>query len=209
MIKLVHLLCVPEHEREVNSVKCLEQLEPEIKYIKHVNPPYKEKPPVKTCHRPHAVTHRQGQRGQLWCGHYGAFLAHKRAVIEEFDADFLMICECDCQITIPHLDFINEVKEACQFIEQENISYLSFGNNEPNIKYSSGKFTVTPDIFKTHCILFPKKTKDFLINSFNNAPWDNIDFFYNRIFRDRKIAISNQQLAVQVGESLIDIKIKL
>jgi hypothetical protein len=203
------LLCVPEHQREIDSVKCIEKIQQDIKYVKHINHPYTEKPPVESCYRPFAVTHKRGHKGQLWCGHYGAFLAHKRAIFEEFGSDFLLICECDCQLTIPHVDFLRELDRACAFMEKENIAYMSFGNDEKNIQYSNDKYTLVNQIFKTHCILFPKKSKEFLLKSFNESPWDNIDFFYNRIFNGQKIAISNQPFAKQVGKSLIDFQIKI
>lgn len=207
-IDLVHLLCVPEHQREKDSVECLQKLQSHVRYIKHLNPPYTEKPPVDNCHRPLSVVHKHGAKGQLWCGHYGAFLAHKRAVLEEFNSDFLLICECDCYLNISHSEFINELNKACDFIEKQNIAYMSFGNEEPNITYSNHDYTIVSQIFKTHCILFPRSSKEFLVNAFHNCAWDNIDFFYNRIFAGQRLAITNKVFAKQIGNSLIDQHVK-
>jgi hypothetical protein len=208
-INLVHLLCVPQDQREKDSVICLEPLQNKLNYIKHVNPPYTEKPPADSCYRPNAVTHKRGKRGQLWSGHYGAFLAHKKAVFEEFSSDYLLICECDCQLTISCAEFLQELDQACSFMEKEDIAYMSFGNEELETVYSKSEYTIVPQIFKTHCIMFPKKSKQILVNAFLHLPWDNIDFFYNRVFAGKKIAISNKVLARQKGNSLIDTPIKI
>jgi hypothetical protein len=69
---------------------------------------------------------------------------------------------------------------------------------------SPGKYTVVRGIFKSHCVIFPKSIKDYMVGCYDTHPWDNDDFWKNWIFKDHKIAITNKTLAVQLGHSLID-----
>ena len=207
-IKLVHLLCRPEDEREKRSVSHLSPLKAfGIDYVTHVNEPYTQTPPKKFCRRPDAVTDSvPGTSGQLWAGHYGAFLAWKRAIETEFDTDYLMICECDCTLLVPPEIFYKEVLRPCGFMERNNVVYLSFGNTNTTTEEekSPGKYTIVPQIFKSHCVLFPRKVKDYMIQCYQEYPWDNDDYWRNWIFRGHRLAITNKTLAVQLGHSLIN-----
>jgi hypothetical protein len=210
-IKIVHLLCVPDDVRERKSVQHIRPLgDMGVQYVAHVNPPYKDTPPREFCRRPNMVTENNpGVPGQLWAGHYGAFLAWRRAVETEFsdDLDFLMVCECDCLLLVPPDVFLKEVYEACEYMEEANVVYLSFGNKDTQDKDKSpGKYTVVSGIFKSHCILFSKNIRDYMIRCYSERPWDNDDFWKNWIFEKYRIAITNQTLAVQMGYSLVENK---
>jgi hypothetical protein len=49
--------------------------------------------------------------------------------ISEFDdLDFIIVCEGDCIIEVPIEEFVSKVYEACKIINNEDISYFSFGD---------------------------------------------------------------------------------
>jgi hypothetical protein len=64
--------------------------------------------------------------------HYGCFEAFKIGILSEFDndLDFLIVCEGDCIIEVPIEEFIDKVNQVCGIVNQEDISYFSFGDTK-------------------------------------------------------------------------------
>lgn len=203
--KLVHLLCVPEQQREIDSAACLSPLTAcGIEYTPHVNSPFKGVPPKEKCRRPHdVITEPPFVAGKLWAGHYGAWEAHKRAVQTEFSTDFLMVCECDCWLVVKPDAFAEAVAKTCKLMRERDIAYVSLGNME-EFTPSKDFLTTVTQIFRTHCILFNGSVREYLQRAFDNSPWDNIDFWLNGVFKTHRMALTSSVYAVQAGQSLID-----
>jgi hypothetical protein len=215
-IKIVHLLCRPTHDREVASIASIAPLNDlGIKYVQHCNrPTYQFPPDAINCRRFHDLSFTFAP-GKLWPGHYGAWQAHLRAFQYEFteDLDFFMIAECDCILRVSPEIFAREVFDSADYMANRDVEYLSFGGHNVNstndrfIEHNPEGWTIVSHIFKTHCIMFTRATRDFVLRSFYTAPWDNIDFWYNSIYQGHRIAIHNEILAEQwVGGSLVDLK---
>jgi GR25 family glycosyltransferase involved in LPS biosynthesis len=131
-IKLVHLLSLPEEERERESIKNLSKLSRfGITYIQHINKPYTELPPKDSCRYPDKVGMKPGYHIKT-PGAYGCYLAHKNAVLKEFsdDVDFLLVCECDCVMLVELREFYNELLKICNTLEKErDIVYVNLGSD--------------------------------------------------------------------------------
>jgi hypothetical protein len=96
----------------------------------------------------------------------------KTATPSEFDKDldFIIVCEGDCIIEVPIEEFVSKVYEACKIINNEDISYFSFGDTKvldmgwhqsdvreiPNQDLAF----ITNKIIGTQCIMFPIKKKE-------------------------------------------------
>jgi autotransporter strand-loop-strand O-heptosyltransferase len=210
-IKLVHLLTRPDDEREVASVKSLEPLRKwGVDYKQHINEPETQYPQDNTPITNHIIKKP---------GYYGAYKAFRRAIEEEFteDIDYLMICECDCILTIPHKKFIDKLHNICdRVINKYEISYFSFGATgngdivwSENIQHLDNDTFLTNKIILAHCILFPKNIRKWLLQRTKDVGWDSPDIWLNYVFENKRKAIIREPLAVQhEGMSLIDNEIK-
>jgi hypothetical protein len=152
--------------------------------------------------------------------HYGCFESFKNGIISEFDKDldFLIVCEGDCLIEVPIDEFINKVKESCNIIIENDIQYFSFGDTKtldfgwpqsnvikeiPN----QDLLFITDKIIGLQCIMFPRKTREFLHQQLRNHKWDCADTYFNLIFAEHNLnmGILKNRITTQAdGVSLID-----
>lgn len=212
-IKLVHLLSNPSSEREKRSIRCLAPMAQfGIDYIQHVNIPLTILPEQA----------KQKDRPNLNAGHLGCYMAFQSAIHNEFqDYDFLMICECDCKLLVSHNDFYLAILKACDEITKNKIDYFSFGDTkdlEAGVLqseyfggYDSDFAFETNKVIGIQSIMFPKSSKQFLLDKFHSEPWSGMDIWFNGIFKEegRKIGIVKNRLTSQFdGVSLIDNKQK-
>ena len=231
-VKLVHLQTTINDDREQKSRQSLSKVsEHGIEYVLHQNEPYKSLPPSHNCIRPQCVSmelfdeekvNRLGTA--LTPSHYGCFDSFKTGILSEFDddLDFLIVCEGDCLIEVPMNEFIDKVNRACELVNQEGIEYFSFGDtktldfgwHQSNVIRevpNQDLLFITDKIIGLQCIMFPKKTKEFLFEQLRTHKWDAADIYFNTIFREfnRTMGILNERITTQAdGESLIDNEFK-
>ena len=221
-VKLVHLLTRPEDERERASVESLKVLANYgIDYVQHINEPYVDEPPLDKAF-PHPPS-------PLSSGHYGAWTSFKKGVIDGFkdDHDFLILCECDCILTIEPNKFIEILNEVCEGVNQKDISYFSFGdrmvdgelNSPVHLEYDdTDLYYQTYKIVLAHMTLMPKKVFPYLLDCYEKIGWDSPDTWFNHVFQTHplvgdimgltegfKMGILYDEVAKQhEGKSLID-----
>ena len=233
-IKIVHLQTTNNLEKEQVSRESLQPLvNYGFEYALHQNIPFASLPPSHNSLRPSCVSKSLfdgavSERGEtaLTPAHYGCFESFKNGILSEFsdDLDFLMVCEGDCLIEIPHEEFVKTVYDACKIIQKENIEYFSFGdthtldsNNwlqstEIYLPQNQNLLFVTNKIIGLQCILFPKSVKTFLFDRLLNEKWDAADVYFNHIFNwgEKKMGILKNRVTTQVdGFSLLDKEIKI
>jgi len=227
-IKLVHLQTTNNDEREQLSRQSLQQVIPHgIKYTLHTNELYKSLPPSHNCVRPQCVSMELFDEEQvkqfgtaLTPAHYGCYESFKNAILSEFDddLDFLIVCEGDCIIEVPIDDFIQKLNQSCEIISQANIEYFSFGDtktldfgwHQSNVIEdipNQDLLFITDKIIGLQCIMFPRKTKEFLHQQLRTHKWDCADTYFNMIFAEYglKMGILKNRITTQAdGVSLID-----
>lgn len=201
---LVHLLTTPDAPRERRSVADVAQVaEVGIDYVQHRNRPRTTTPPRDTCRRPDAVTSFEDASfpndWQLGPGHFGCFLAHRRAVFAEFDEslDLFVICECDCVFDGSAEDFLDLLIEARDHMARTGTLYLSLGIGWDGP--TDQRFEAVERIFRTHCVVFAPPARAVLRNAFLWEPWDTIDYWYNEVFAGLPMAIATRAFAHQAG----------
>jgi hypothetical protein len=224
-IKLLHLQTTNNDDREIHSRKSLENvIDYGIEYVLHQNPVYTSLPPLHTSLRPHNVRMEKYSIGDpeygkaLTPSHYGCFESFKIGIMSEFDKDldFLMVCEGDCIIETEMMDFIAKVNEVCDIVNREGITYFSFGDTKTLdfrweqsdiIKEIPGQnlLFITNKIIGLQCIMFPLKSREFLLEKLRLAKWDCMDTFFNIIFGGTNMGILKNRITTQAdGYSLID-----
>jgi hypothetical protein len=229
-IKLVHLQTTLNDERERLSRESVQQVEKYgIKYVLHTNEPYTSLPPSHNCVRPFDVRMEKytdptsdDYGYALTPSHYGCFESFKIGILSEFDPqlDFLIVCEGDCIIEVPIEEFINKVKEVCQIVDNEDISYFSFGDvktldfgwHQSNVVReipNQDLLFITDKIIGLQCIMFPKKTREYLFEQLRTHKWDCADTYFNIIFSGKNMGILKERITTQAdGYSLIDKEVK-
>jgi hypothetical protein len=231
-IKLVHLQTTNNDEREILSRESLQQVSKYgIEYVLHTNELYKSIPPSHNCVRPQCVsmelfdeetTNRLGTA--LTPAHYGCFESFKNGIISEFDKDldFLIVCEGDCLIEVPIEEFIDKVKQVCDTVIESDIQYFSFGDtktldfawHQSNVIKeipNQDLLFITDKIIGLQCIMFPRKTREFLYEQLRNHKWDCADSYFNLIFIEHglNMGILKNRITTQAdGVSLIDKEFK-
>jgi hypothetical protein len=227
-IKLVHLQTTQNEDREKLSRKSLQQVIPYgIEYVLHQNELYTSLPPVHTSIRPHNVRMSKYENvndpeygNALTPAHYGCFEAFKIGILSEFDndLDFLIVCEGDCIIEVPIEEFIDKVNQVCSIVNQENISYFSFGDtktldfgwHQSNVVRevpNQDLLFITDKIIGLQCIMFPKKVRKTIMSQLRTHRWDCADTFFNIICGEQRLTmgILKERITTQAdGISFID-----
>jgi hypothetical protein len=215
-IKLIHLLTDVNSVREKSSIKSLESInELGINYIQNINEvysgdDYKIRKPIYL-----------GNHGP---GHWGLFQSFKKAIEQEFteDLDGIIICECDCIISVELEEFVKLINEGLEVCREHLINYISFGpsgSSDGRIVESKvieshsnyGSFFLTDRIIQTHCIMFPRHSREYLLRQLNSGTWDTLDWWINWAFGEctkiapNRFGILRKSVAYQhEGMSLID-----
>ena len=213
-IKLAHILTDLSAEREIASVESLSVLSNfGIQYIQQINIPYKGEDWKSIKNWANDIYPHHGP------GHYGAFQSFKKAILENFtsDIDGLILCECDCVLSVDPLVFSEQVKKAEMFCKDKELSLYSFGSSSINDvvhspahefdpKYSHSY--VTDKIVCAHCIFLPASEREFLREEISYRPWETPDVWFNMVFHTRGVSrfgISSETMSKQhPGISLID-----
>jgi autotransporter strand-loop-strand O-heptosyltransferase len=221
-VKIVHLLSKHD-ETEQESIQSISKLKNYgFNYVSHMNPPYNETPIASTCVRPPDIKPEPGGNN-LTSRHYGCYLAFRNAIETEFteDLDFFVICERDAYIEVPYQKFMGIFNHCCEFVNNNQIDYFSFGDRrslvteellseildpQDNVACQTNKF------YCCHMIMFPKSIRTELLDILAKEKWDVADLFFLRVFteRQKKFGITKKRIATQLdGESLINQRIVL
>ena len=161
-IKLVHLLLDPGHKEDIPDSMWYKRMETQAESIKTWHPVAKRlglhsqryskinrtELPVENCADTSIiVTDKNFQGNGLSYGHYGAYLAHRNSIFEEFDdVDAILIVEGDVQFTIDPDEMYNEIVRAYDFASKNNGAMVTFGG----VKFGLNHLTSPDDLIKDY-----------------------------------------------------------
>ena len=206
-VLLLHLLTDVDSDREVKSVNDLKRLSDyNFDYKACVNERYTELPPSENCAFPEIISMEPG--GKLTPAHYGCYLAHKDALVENVDSgyDYMMICECDCGINVDINEFVDEVSYACSVLDKDNISiYYFVHHHDEHIIEDKGRYSKVGCVIGAHCYLIHKSYFKFFVDLYNKTPWNVTDLFFANNLRRFPVAATNKLLTKQyAGYSILE-----
>lgn len=208
-IRLVHILTDIEAEREQASVSSLAPVARfGIEYVQSINVPYVGEKWRAQKNWANDIYPDHSQR------HYGAFHSFRKAVLMNYEPvlDALILCECDCILTVTAKEFSEQVFKAVEFCEVNSLSYYTFGSNECSPVYYVDKDRphsyITDKIICAHCVMFPNRERSFLLSEIAHRPWETPDVWFNMVFHTRGPsrfgAMYNPIAKQHPGYSLID-----
>lgn len=205
-IKCAHLLTTPAELREQRSIISVRKAcaAAGIEYQQAINEPYHGEVPTKM----------ESSRKEIpTSGSYGCWLAHRDAITQHLtDVDALLICECDCLITVSDEEFAARIQNAIKSCRDENLSVVTFGYQHAgrNLGSVGNGIVSTSQFIESHCYLIPISAKADFQRMFEQ-PWDSYDiavtvYFHDRwglkigIFEDRPVAVQANGNSMSNGQ---------
>ena len=186
-IKLMHLVTEPNtNQKEITSALSLQKFcnNTGIKYEQRINKIWKERPPLDTCNRPNDIDDKPGHM-KLSPGHYGCYLAHKNAILEDNnkDYDFVLIFEGDVVIDYDHNELYNSLLRWNDIARKNNLDIIGFGNPIPqnitntieDVHISNNAFVPAQSYLIPHTNL--KRVKEIT----QNSKWDAFDLWIKNV----------------------------
>lgn len=233
-IKLVHLLFDPNYSANIPEMSWLSNIDKQnqsitafdkIKYhfnsytqvYSKVN---RTELPIDTCAYPEIVVEDNTDinRPHLSYGHYGAYKAHKEAILNEFDEslDAIIIIESDVIPLIDDESFVKSIYDGVEFAKNNDASFITFGElklgaRRPNpldelIHYEN--YIKTPHFLCCHCYAILSKERENIKNLLNERKWHAFDIwlFWNYDTRVPMYASKHPLVSEPSGFSTIENK---
>ena len=216
-IKLLHLVTEPEtNEKEKRSIENLKSFceHTDIEYDMRVNKIWKELPPSDTCNRPQDIDWKPQSIGngfgKLTPGHYGCYLAHKNAIIDDENKnyDFILVFEGDTIIDSDFTELYNSLFRFNRIANENNLDLIGFGNpkettNIRGIQIEDIHCDVVPFV-PAQSYLIPQSKLNNWKNKLNNEKWEAWDLWIMNIGQ-MKSGISDKVYTKHLpGFSLVD-----
>jgi hypothetical protein len=227
-IKIVHLLMKPLNgpygEKQKASMDLFNQVKEYVhSYTQQFSFPYTCEIPIDSCADPSCVSEKPEDPNAPWLskGHYGAYLSHSRAVLEEFsdDVDALVIIEGDVVFNLKPADFAFKLFEALEFAEKNDGSLFTFGNvgygqgsdaSRSDTAVKIGNYKKIDHFVCAHCYMITKKEKLQIQEKLRNTKWHAWDIWLYWNYDKRVPIFATPQPLVYEPEgfSMIDLKEK-
>jgi autotransporter strand-loop-strand O-heptosyltransferase len=222
-IQIKHLLTRIEDEREVLSIKSIEQLSKyDFNYQQIINKVYEGLAPIENCLRPLDIS-KDNKPGELYPGaglgwitgrHYGCYLAHRGALEtldEEFD--YTIIFEADAYISSSMDEFVDIIYKSCETMEIQDVYYLSLSDNPSMEKEKVDDYFSRTGFHQTlaHAYIVRNKDKQWWLDRLNDCGWEVSDLWFNYVFKNHpKLRYTtNKSYSNQgAGYSLLDEVVK-
>jgi hypothetical protein len=211
--KVVHIVSDIFSEIEqtsIKSVSSLAEVNSNIEYTVHYNPPAKEIPRDKTP---------LFKNDNLRPGHFGCFEAFRKAIEEDFtdDYDYLVVCERDCILEAEPVEVVEFLRRTYDLMKREDVTYFSFGDtvdldncylqSEKVADLPGGFSYQTNKIIGLQFIIFNRKGREFLKEQFATKGWYGMDIWLTEVYNmgQMKMGILNKRITTQLdGFSIID-----
>ena len=219
-IKIVHLLLNPEHQKDLSderwqsildkqkqSIDCFEKLKYKFhSYTQQYSLINREELPWDTCGE-NAIINETCEGNDSCClsyGHYGAYMAHRRAITQEFsnDLDALIILEGDVITELNSEDFFNTIKKGYELGVERGSKICSFSGNivwlSGNDDYwdkviDLGDFYDVPHFLLGSMYMIYKSERNNIINNLQTHYWHSPDVWLAWVYADKGGLISHKE----------------
>ena len=181
----MHLVTEPEtNPKEIRSVENIKDFceKTGIVYEQRINKIWTESPPKDTCNRPDDVQDKPGYY-KLAPGHYGCFIAHRDAIINEDNKnyDYVLIFEGDVIIDSDYYELYDSLIRFSRIAKEQNQDIIGFGNPHQNRNLNGPKiediYTSISPFIPAQSYLINKEWLPKLQHLFQKLPWDAFDMW--------------------------------
>lgn len=234
-VKMVHLLLNPDYQADIPDEQwgsTISKQNRSIEYFSKIAHKFsassqifsninRTELPVESCASPSNLYHNKNLEVKpytLSYGHYGAYIAHKRGITQEFseECDCILVLEADAYSNMDSIDFYDKVMEAYKFGVEKNASMISlagpyFLSGEDYWAQSESvegypDFVKVPHFLMGTAYLVFKKERSSIIEKFETRGWQSPDIWlaWNHN-KQGDIYCTREYFAYQVsGYSLLD-----
>ncbi|MEY4573043.1 MAG: hypothetical protein RLZ10_2313 [Bacteroidota bacterium] len=220
-ILLSHLICNPTGEREVRSVKNIQDsligfsdINYEILNTKLYSS-FPEEHKVFKGFEHWPKNNKKFEEEGLTPGHYGCYKAHMDAIFNFFESknnyEYLIVAEGDCKIVVNNELFKDRINKAIKILNETDYKMFSFGFNGSNITAGDcveDNIYRTNKMWLTHLYIISKKHKYYWRHIMSNYGWHTIDWWFNLCFEhedEKFLFFKGETVATQFdGISYID-----
>jgi hypothetical protein len=231
-IKLVHLLLNPEFQADIPTEKWESTMKKQNKSIEcfskikdyftsyhqiwsNVN---RTELPRETCLHPEIIDDSLELKNNppvLSYGHYGAYVAHKRGVLEHFteDVDVLIIIEGDVITDLSPNEFYDKIIEGYSFGIRKDAKLITLsgpcyfsGGNWGEMEKNYGNWLKVPHFLLGSTYMIFKSHRESIIQDYHNRGWHSPDFWLAWTYHDKIPIFSSKEKIVYQDEgfSLLD-----
>lgn len=236
-IRLVHLLLDENHpedipvdlwgsrmEKQKKSQELFSELKDSLEYIQLVSKVNRTDLPIETCADPEIINYSkefQNNPPVLSYGHYGAYSAHRKAILDFFDdeSEALIIVEGDVVFDCLPSELVDWFYKAIDFCLLNNGSLVTFGkvffgsSSEASLKNNTidmGDFKKIDHFLCAHCYMVTRKEKSSIQKKLLTTGWHAWDIWLYWNY-DRRVPIFSTKFPLvrePEGSSMIDYKSK-
>ena len=233
-IKFAHLLINSEKPKSVDqeewnsflsrqnqSISSFSKIESNFEYVQVYNNKFEGPAPIETCDEPSIYIAEQRMvpkdgGSYLSSGHYGAFMAHKEAILNEFtpELDAIVIIESDVVICVPEEEFNNWIYKTAEFGIKNQAAFITLsnvlfgqGSDADQDIIDHGEWKKINHFLCCNCYMIFNTIREDLQSKLREAKWMEFDIWLYWNF-DKRVNIfqTSQILAHEVsGFSLIDL----
>jgi len=235
-IRLVHLLLDPSEQKDIpddkwastmmkqrESIECFDKIKTKFSsYVQSYSILNREIIPAENCAHVDIINPTKefvNNPPVLSYGHYGAFMAHKRGVIENFheDIDLLIVIEGDVVTDLTPDEFYDKVLEAYNLGIDNDARLISFagqlylsGGEWWNHDVDFGNWIKVIHFVLGSTYLIFGSEREGIIEKFKTRPWHSPDIWLAWNYSGQcPIFVSKKKLVRQVeGFSMLDYKNK-
>lgn len=235
VIKLVHLLLNPEYRADVpeeswisgvqkqeKSIECFDKLKYKFSaYSQIFSNVNRTELPIENCASPSNLYRNENFEVKpytLSYGHYGAYIAHKRGIIQEFsdECDCILVIEGDAYTNLDSEEFYAKVLEAYKLGMEKNASLVTlagiyFLNREDfwdHVEDVDGypDFVKVPHFLMGTAYLVFKKEREAIRHKLETRGWQSPDIWLAWNYdKEGGVYASRHHFVYQVsGYSLLD-----
>lgn len=236
-IKIVHLLINPDKPQNISEEDWLKFTTKQDKSIEYFSKVYSRfyssiqvfnnratsPPPLETCNDPsiYVADPSMAPTTGAWLstGHYGAFEAHRQAILNHFDEDLdaILVVEGDVVSQLDPDNFSNKVQEAFEFGKRNSAAFITFantpfgdGHNPKNIIIPYGEYDKIKHFLCCNCYMVFNNLRQDIQSKLKEAKWMAWDvwLYWNYDNRVPMFRLHKPIAFETSGFSFIDFKIK-
>lgn len=235
-IKIVHLVMNPENREDISeknwestmwkqrkSIECWDKLKNYFDdYVLRYSIVNRTKLPKETCVHPEIIDDSKEFKNNppvLSYGHYGAYMAHKNGILENFteDLDALIIVEGDVVSDYNPMDFYNKVISGYEMAKNMDARLITFagpvfmsGDNFWDKTIDLGEWYKVPHFLLGSTYMIMKKERNNIIEKLNTKGWHSPDFWLAWNYNEKETILSTKDKTVYQleGYSVLDYKEK-
>jgi len=235
-IKIVHLVMDPNDSKDIShenwkstmwkqdkSIECWNNIKGYFDdYVLRYSVVNRTELPKHNCAHPEIIDDSKEFKNNppvLSYGHYGAFMAHKNGILENFDEDIdaLVIVEGDVVTDLKPSDFYNKVIDGYERAIETNSKLITFagpvfmsGKNYWDLTEDLGDWLKVSHFLLGSTYMIMKSERKNIINKLETTGWHSPDFWLAWNYNERENILSTKDKVVYQldGYSVLDYKEK-